>query len=139
MKWVSATTVWDYERWGRALRSPASAREQQATLPHYVNYTGVLVGLSRVSRSVLRDWLGMAYKLVTRQPKPASRKTNAVDFLLQGYARALFSNTHTPPHGLAGLRPAGSGNSESSRMPKDSRFNFAAVCKTDRASTLFQP
>ena len=41
---------------------------------HYVNYTGVLVRLSRVNRSILRDLLGMAYKFVTRQPRPASRK-----------------------------------------------------------------
>jgi len=42
---------------------------------HYVNYSGVLVRLSRVNRDMLRDLLGMAHKFVTRQPKPASRKT----------------------------------------------------------------
>jgi hypothetical protein len=41
---------------------------------HYVNYTGVLVRLSRVNRGTLRDLLGMAYKFVIRQPKPASRR-----------------------------------------------------------------
>ena len=42
---------------------------------HYVNYAGVLVRLSRVNLSMLRDLLGMAYKFVTRHPDPASRKT----------------------------------------------------------------
>jgi hypothetical protein len=42
---------------------------------HYVNYTGVLVRLSRINRGVLRDLLGMAYKFVTRQRKATSRKT----------------------------------------------------------------
>ena len=42
---------------------------------HYVNYSGVLVRLSRVNSGMLRDLLGMAYKFVTRQRKPTSRKT----------------------------------------------------------------
>ena len=42
---------------------------------HYVNYTGVLVRLSRIDRGALRDLLGMAYKFVTRQLKTTSRKT----------------------------------------------------------------
>lgn len=42
---------------------------------HYVNYTGVLVRLSRVYRGTLRDLLEMAYKFVTRRPMPTSRKT----------------------------------------------------------------
>lgn len=42
--------------------------------PHYINYAGVLVRLSRVDRGTLRDLFGMAYKFVTRQHKPASRK-----------------------------------------------------------------
>ena len=42
---------------------------------HYVNYAGVLVRLSCVNRGMLRDLLGMAYKLVSRQAKLASRKT----------------------------------------------------------------
>lgn len=41
---------------------------------HYVNYTGILVRLSRINRGMLRDLLGMAYKFVTRQAVPASGK-----------------------------------------------------------------
>ena len=39
---------------------------------HYVDYSAVLVRLSRVNRDVLRDLLGMAYKFVTRKPAPSS-------------------------------------------------------------------
>ncbi len=42
---------------------------------HYAPYTGVLVRLSRIDRGMLRDLLGMAYRFVIRQRKPASRKT----------------------------------------------------------------
>jgi hypothetical protein len=42
---------------------------------HYANYTGVLVRLSHIDPGRLRDLLGMAYKFVTRQRKPASQKT----------------------------------------------------------------
>lgn len=41
---------------------------------HYVDYTGVLVRLSRVNRGMLRDLLRMAYKFVTREHKPALRE-----------------------------------------------------------------
>ena len=43
---------------------------------HYVDYSAVLVRLSRVNRDVLRDLLGMAYKFVTRNaaPRSAARK-----------------------------------------------------------------
>lgn len=40
---------------------------------HYVGYAGVLVRLSRVNADVLRDLLGMAYKLVTREAAPRSK------------------------------------------------------------------
>lgn len=44
---------------------------------HYVGYNAVLVRLSRVNPSVLRDLLGMAYKFVTRKsaPRPPARKS----------------------------------------------------------------
>ena len=42
---------------------------------HYVNYSGVLVRLSNVDRSMLRDLLGMAYKFVTRQRQHTPRRT----------------------------------------------------------------
>lgn len=41
---------------------------------HYVNYTGILVRLSRVNRDILRDLLGMAYQFVIHQHKSPSRK-----------------------------------------------------------------
>jgi len=46
---------------------------------HYVDYTGVLVRLPRVSPDVLRDLLGMAYKFVTgdivnRSPRQKRQK-----------------------------------------------------------------
>ena len=39
---------------------------------HYVNYSAVLVRLSRVNPDVLRDLLGMAYKFVTAGVAPRS-------------------------------------------------------------------
>src|SRR4029434_1694143 len=54
-------------------------------------------------------------------------------------AAPQFSNTKLPPHGLSGLRPAGSGRSDSSRIPNDRRFNLAAVCNTERVSADFHP
>ena len=39
---------------------------------HYVNYTAVLVRLSRIHTDVLRDLLAMAWRFVTT--KPISRK-----------------------------------------------------------------
>ena len=46
---------------------------------HYLNYTSVLVRLSRVTPDVLRDLLGMAHKFVTadatrRSPSRSRRK-----------------------------------------------------------------
>ena len=46
---------------------------------HYLNYTAVLVRLSRVTLDVLRDLLGMAHKFVTadtarRSPSRSRRK-----------------------------------------------------------------
>ncbi len=41
---------------------------------HYVGYTAVLVRLSRVNPSVLRDLLGMAYKFVTLNAAPRAQK-----------------------------------------------------------------
>ncbi len=39
---------------------------------HYVGYSAVLVRLSRVNPDVLRDLLGLAYKVVTRKAGPRS-------------------------------------------------------------------
>jgi hypothetical protein len=39
---------------------------------HYVDYSAVLVRLSRVHPDVLRDLLGVAYKFVTRNAAPGS-------------------------------------------------------------------
>jgi hypothetical protein len=36
---------------------------------HYLDYTAVLVRLSRINRNALRDLLGMAHKFVTRTTK----------------------------------------------------------------------
>jgi len=43
---------------------------------HYLDYSGVLVRLSRINPDVLRDLLGMAYKFVTANviPRSQSRK-----------------------------------------------------------------
>jgi hypothetical protein len=44
----------------------AAAPDVYYVTDHYVEYTAVLVRLSRVTPDVLRDLLGMAYKFVTR-------------------------------------------------------------------------
>ena len=51
----------------------AEAPDVYYVTDHYLNYESVLVRLSRITPSVLRDLLGMAYKFVTA--KPASSKT----------------------------------------------------------------
>jgi hypothetical protein len=43
----------------------AAAPDVYYVTDHYLNYTAVLVRLSRVTPDVLRDLLGMAYKFVT--------------------------------------------------------------------------
>src|SRR5271167_2874979 len=43
----------------------ASAPDVYYVTDHYLNYTSVLVRLSRVTPNVLRDLLGMAHKFVT--------------------------------------------------------------------------
>jgi hypothetical protein len=48
-----------------------------------------------------------------------------------------FSDTETPPRGLSGLRPAGSGSSDSSRIPNDRCLSLATVCKREPVSTDF--
>jgi hypothetical protein len=40
---------------------------------HYLDYSGVLVRLSRINPDVLRDLLGMAYKFVTANVTPRSQ------------------------------------------------------------------
>ena len=58
----------------------AAAPDVYYVTDHYVGYTSVLVRLSRVTRDVLRDLLGMAHKFVTQRSvskkrrKPASRR-----------------------------------------------------------------
>jgi len=48
---------------------------------HYLDYTAVLVRLSRINPTALRDLLGMAYKFVTRRTMSRStpRKRRKVD------------------------------------------------------------
>jgi hypothetical protein len=43
----------------------AAAPDVYYVTDHYLNYTAVLVRLSRVTTDVLRDLLGMAHKFVT--------------------------------------------------------------------------
>ena len=59
----------------RAERLAADSHVDYVT-PHYVDYSAVLVRLSRVNSNVLRDLLGMAYKFVTRKsaPRPPARR-----------------------------------------------------------------
>jgi hypothetical protein len=57
----------------------ASAPDVYHVTDHYLNYTSVLVRLSRVTPDVLRDLLGMAHKFVTalearRSPSRSRRK-----------------------------------------------------------------
>jgi hypothetical protein len=56
----------------------AEAPEVYYVTEHYVGYNAVLVRLSRISRDMLRDLLGMAYKFVTRSGIPRSKAPNAV-------------------------------------------------------------
>jgi hypothetical protein len=50
----------------------AAAPDVYYVTDHYVDYSAVLVRLSRVNRDVLRDLLGMAYKFVTANAAPRS-------------------------------------------------------------------
>jgi hypothetical protein len=50
----------------------AAAPDVYYVTDHYVDYTAVLVRLSRVNPDVLRDLIGMAYKFVTRGNRPRS-------------------------------------------------------------------
>jgi hypothetical protein len=50
----------------------AAAPDVYYVTDHYVGYSAVLVRMSRVDSSVLRDLLGMAYKFVTRSASPSS-------------------------------------------------------------------
>ena len=53
----------------------AAAPDVYYVTDHYVDYSAVLVRLSRVNRDVLRDLLGMAYKFVTSKTRRSlSRK-----------------------------------------------------------------
>jgi hypothetical protein len=54
----------------------AAAPDVYYLTDHYVDYTGVLVRLSRVNPDALRDLLGMAYKFVTRSTAPRSTARN---------------------------------------------------------------
>jgi len=54
----------------------AAAPDVYYVADHYVGYTAVLVRLSRVNASVLRDLLGMAYKFVTASKAPGSLSRN---------------------------------------------------------------
>jgi len=51
----------------------AEAPDTYYITEHYVGYASVLVRLSRINASVLRDLLAMAYKFVSAKSKPASR------------------------------------------------------------------
>lgn len=52
----------------------AAAPDVYYVTDHYLNYTAVLVRLSRVTPDVLRDLLGMAHKFVTAHvARPTSR------------------------------------------------------------------
>jgi hypothetical protein len=48
----------------------AAAPDVYYVTDHYVDYSAVLVRLSRINRDVLRDLLGMAYKFVTADAAP---------------------------------------------------------------------
>jgi hypothetical protein len=59
--------------------STAAAPDVYYVTDHYLGYSAVLVRLSRVTRDVLRDLLGMAHKFVTahkarRLPSRSRRK-----------------------------------------------------------------
>jgi hypothetical protein len=59
----------------------AAAPDVYYVTDHYVEYSGVLVRLSRISPEVLRDLLGMAYKFVTANvaPRSPSRKRRKLE------------------------------------------------------------
>jgi hypothetical protein len=52
----------------------AEAPEVYYITDHYAGYTGVLVRLSRVTPTVLRDLLGMAHRFIARNRKPRSSR-----------------------------------------------------------------
>jgi hypothetical protein len=57
----------------------AAAPDVYYVTDHYLNYSAILVRVSRVTSDVLRDLLGMAYKFVTadaalRSPSRSRRK-----------------------------------------------------------------
>ena len=68
---------------GQAWRAPRQAPSRHSHISrasvwaadHYLNYSAVLVRLSRVTPDVLRDLLGMAHKFVTMHEarRPTSR------------------------------------------------------------------
>jgi len=60
----------------------AAAPDVYYVTDHYLDYSGVLVRLSRVNPDVLRDILGMAYKFVTASVvlRSPSRKRRRVGF-----------------------------------------------------------
>jgi hypothetical protein len=60
----------------------AAAPDVYYVTDHYLDYSGVLVRLSRVNPEVLRDLLGMAYKFVTANvvPRSPSRKRRKSGF-----------------------------------------------------------
>jgi hypothetical protein len=60
----------------------AAAPDVYYVTDHYLDYSAVLVRLSRVNRKVLQDLLGMAYKFVTANvvPRSPSRKRRKPGF-----------------------------------------------------------
>jgi hypothetical protein len=59
----------------------AAAPDVYYVTEHYLNYTSVLVRLSRVTPDVLRDLLGMAHKFVTAheaRPSPSRKRRKPV-------------------------------------------------------------
>ena len=60
----------------------AAAPDVYYVTDHYLDYSGVLVRLSRVNPDVLRDLLGMAYKFVTADvaQRSISRKSRSRGF-----------------------------------------------------------
>jgi hypothetical protein len=60
----------------------AAAPDVYYVTDHYLDYSAVLVRLSRVNPDVLRDLLGMAYKFVTANavPRSPSRKRRNLGF-----------------------------------------------------------
>ena len=60
----------DFERRAEMI---AAAPEVYYLTDHYVNYTSVLVRLSRVGADELRDLLRMAYRFVSEETRPRRR------------------------------------------------------------------